>query len=283
MNSILRISQTALLLCGSALTLTSARADEHLFGRTLGAETLPSGTAELNHFLTLRSGKDSGSYLGWDLDMEYEYGITDRLTLGIDAIHHHFSVRDNAELGDIEGYKFGGIEATAKYRVLTPFKDPVGLAFRLETGYLWTDDVGGFSQEEILISPEILLQKNFLDDTLILALNLGAEWAWGKQPAEEYNKEVSFDGRMGVSYRVAPNWFIGAEGRIRSEYPLFDLSFHEHTVVFVGPALHYGSEKWWATLSWGYQVWGRGVDEPRGNSYAEEAQNEFRLKIGFNF
>ncbi len=271
------------ILCLLLTVAAPARADEHLFGRTKGAETLPAGRAELYEFMTLRWGKDSGRYLGWDLDTEIEYGVTDKLTLGIDALQHYFDVKDNEELGNIQQYRFGGIEASAKYRVLTPFKDPVGLAFRLETGYLWFDDVGGFPQEEILISPEVLLQKNFLDDTLILAANLGVEWAWGKQPAEEYNKEVSFDGALGLSYRVAPNWFVGAEGRIRSEYPLFDLSFHEHTVVFVGPAIHYGGKNWWATLSWGYQAWGRGVDEPRGNSYAEEAQNEMRLKVGFNF
>lgn len=273
-----------LLLFLLAVSLsTAARADEHLFGRARGAETLPAGKAELYQFITLGEGKDSGSYLGWHFDTEYEYGVTDKLTLGIDAIQHYFDVDGNAELGDIQQYRFGGIEASAKYNVLSPFKDGIGLAFRLEGGYLWYDDVGGFPQEEILISPELILQKNFLDDTLITVLNLGVEWAWGKQPAEEYNKEVSFDAALGVSYRFAPNWFIGAEGRIRSEYPLFDLGFHEHTAVFVGPALHYGAEKWWATLSWGYQFWGAGVDEPKGNTYAEEPQNEFRLKLGFNF
>ncbi len=262
---------------------TRGAADEHLFGRTLGAETLPEGKSELYQFVTMRWGKDSGKYQGWDTDTEFEYGVSDLLTVGVDVIQHYFHVRNNEELGDLTGYQFGGLEFSAKYRILSPFKDPIGLAFRFETGYLSHDDVGGFPQQEILASPEILIQKNFLDDTLVLAVNLGVEWAWGKQPAEEYNKEVSFDGALGLSYRFAPNWFIGAEGRIRSEYPLFDLGFHEHTVVFLGPALHYGSEKWWGTLSWGYQVWGRGVDEPHGKSFAEEAQNEVRLKLGLNF
>jgi hypothetical protein len=261
----------------------AAQADEHLFGRTRGVETLPEGKSDLYQFFTARWGKDSGRYLGWDFNTEVEYGVSDRLTLGLDVIQHYFNVKGNEELGSFDYYKFGGIEASAKYNVLSPFKDGIGLAFRLETGYLFFDDVGGFAQEEILIAPSMLIQKNFLDDTLIVALNLGAEWAWGKQPAEEYNKEVSFDGALGVTYRFAPNWFLGAEARIRSEYPLFDLSFHEHTAVFVGPALHYGGKQWWATLSYGYQVWGKGVDEPAGQTYAEEAQNELRLKIGFNF
>jgi hypothetical protein len=272
-----------LSLAVSVFIPSQAPADEQLFGRTRGAETLPGGKAELYEILTLRTGKDSGSYYGWDSNTEFEYGVTDELSLSIDFIQHYFDVEGNAELGSFQEYQFGGVEIAAKYRVLSPFKDPIGLAFRMETGYLSHDDVGGFDQEEILVAPMVIIQKNFLDDTLILALNLGAEWAWGKQPAEEYNKEISFDGALGLSYRFAPNWYAGAEARIRSEYPLFDLGFREHTAVFVGPALHYGGEKFWVTASWGYQAWGRGVDEPHGSTFAEEAQHEFRLKIGFNF
>jgi hypothetical protein len=270
-------------LAASLIPFAPARADEQLFGRTRTAETLPDGKAELYQTLTLREGKDTGSYYGWDSNTEFEYGVTDELSLSVDLIQHYFDVDGNEELGSFSEYQFGGVEIAAKYRVLSPFKDPIGLAFRLETGYLSHDDVGGFDQEEILVAPMVIIQKNFLDDTLITALNLGAEWAWGKQPAEEYNKEVSFDGALAIGYRFAPNWYAGVEGRIRSEYPLFDLGFHEHTVVFVGPALHYGTEKWWATASYGHQVWGKGVDEPSGHTFAEEARNEFRLKIGFNF
>ncbi len=279
-SSVLYPLATLALACFSTPQVS---ADEQLFGRTRGAETLPAGKAEIYEVLTLRSGKDSGSYYGWDSDTELEYGVTDELSLSLDIIQHYFDVEGNEELGTFDYYKFGGVEVAGKYRVLTPFKDPIGLAFRLELGYLSHDDVGGFDQEEILVQPMVIVQKNFLDDTLILAFNAAAEWAWGKQPAEEYNKEVSFDGALGISYRFAPNWYAGAEARIRSEYPLFDLGFHEHTAVFVGPSIHYGGEKFWVTASWGYQAWGRGVDEPHGSTFAEEAQHEFRLKVGINF
>ena len=116
-----------------------------------------------------------------------------------------------------------------------------------------------------------------------MAANVGFELAWGKKPAEEYDREVSLLGGLGVSYRFVRNWFVGVDSRIRSEYPDFDFGNHEHTVVFVGPALHYGAEKWWATLSWGRQVWGKGVDEPGNRTFAEEARNEVILKFGLNF
>ncbi len=110
------------------------------------------------------------------------------------------------------------------------------------------------------------------------------KFAWGKKPAEEYDYEFTMMGGAGVAYRFAPKWFIGLEGHWRSEYPEFDLGFHEHTVIFIGPSVHYAAQRWWATASYGYQIYGNGIDEPdNGKTFAEEARNEFRLKIGFNF
>ena len=270
---------TALLV----LPVPCLNADENLFGNVLGAETLPQGHFDFYQTVTLRAGKDSGYYRGWDFDTEVEYGFTDRFQLGFGVVQHAFDIKGNDELDDRDGYEFGGLEITPKYRILSPFKDAIGLAFRMEAGYLFYDDVAGLPQEEYFVNPGIILQKNFLDDTLITVANVGVQWAWGKKPAEEYEREVALEGGLGVSYRVARNLFMGVEGRIRSEYPNFDLGFHEHTVVFAGPAIHYGAQKWWATLSYGYQVWGSEVDQVVDNkAYAEEATHEFRLKVGLN-
>jgi hypothetical protein len=275
---------TFLPLIAAILSPFALHADEQLFGNTRGAETLPKGKAEVYQFITLRTGKDAGTYRGWDFDTEVEYGITDKFQASLAVNQHAFHIRGNSELADDDSYHFGGVEASIKYNLLSPFNKPVGVSLRLEGGYLITDDVGGLRQKEIYVEPSIIFQKNFFDDTLITALNLGVQLAWGKKPAEEYSYEIALEGAAGVSYRFAPNWFIGVEARVRSEYPNFDFGFHEHTVVFVGPALHYGGKKWWSTLSYGYQVWGTGVDEPvSGKTYLEEARNEFRLKVGFNF
>ena len=109
-------------------------------------------------------------------------------------------------------------------------------------------------------------------------------WA-GKKPAEEYGKELGLETRMGISYRFAPGWFVGLEGRLRAEFPQFDLGQFEHQALFIGPNLHYGSEKWWATLGWAYQVYGDESDgqQESKRAFAEQVQNEIRLKIGFNF
>lgn len=263
---------------------TSARADEQLFAFTRGAETLPRGHYELMQFTTFRTGKDSGTYYGFDFDTEVEYGITDRLEGAFSILNRYFHYNGVDELEDTDRFRFGGVEAATKLNVLSPFLYPIGLSLRLEGGYLLRDEVGGLSEHERYLFPEILLQTNYLEDTLLWDVNLGTEWAWGKQPAEQYPREMSLEGRTGLAWRFAPNWFVGGEVKVRSEYPLFDLNQFEHAVIYVGPSLHYSSERWWVTLSYLYQAWGEGVEElGNGQTFAEETSQVARLKIGFNF
>ena len=55
-------------------------ADENLLGYVSGAETLPKGASEVYLFATHRWDKDQGRYSANDVTLEYEYGLTHRLT-----------------------------------------------------------------------------------------------------------------------------------------------------------------------------------------------------------
>jgi hypothetical protein len=284
----LRLLPLGFLVLSAGCLTTTARADEHLFGWVLSAETLPANQTEAYQFVTFRTGKAEGTYLGWDFETELEHGFTDQLQIGLSLENHYFYNKDvNGErdaLDNTNGFRFGGFVLAGKYRVLSPFKDPAGFAVRLEGGYLAHDEVDGLRQTEGYIAPQFILQKNFLDDTLMFDLNGGLEFAWGKRPAEQYPRELAFTGGAGVSYRFAPNWYLGVETHVRSEYPMFHLDHFEHVVMFAGPSLHYGTQRWWITFSYGYEVYGSGINEPAdGKTFAEEVRNEFRLKVGFNF
>ena len=263
---------------------SEARADEQLWAFARGAETLPKGHAEFYQFATLRTGKRDGDYYAYDFDSELEYGITNEVQASVSIVQHYFDVHDVEDLRDQNRYRFGGVEASVKGRLLSPFIDPVGLALRVEGGYLAKDDVGGFRQQEWFFAPEVDVQKNFLDDTLFLVANGAAEFAWGKQPAEEYPKELSLIGATGVSWRFAPNWFAGVEARIRSEWPQMDFDHFEHYALYTGPSLHYGAKRWWVTASWLYQAYGRGIEEGNQHqTFAEETEQMARIKVGINF
>lgn len=284
-NRILTTALASLILLGAT---HSSQADEQLFGFVRGAETLPQGKSELYQFVTMRSGKSEGTYYGFDFETEFEHGFTDKFQASISVENRYIYNKgvdgDRDALDDTDRYRFGGIAASGKYRLMSPFKDPIGLALRLESGYLFHDEVDGLLEHEFYVAPEVDLQKNFRDDTIITELWLGTELAWGKRPAEQYTRELAWQGGPGISYRFAPNWFIGAEGTARAEYPMFDMGNFEHVVVYAGPDIHYSAKRWWVTLAGVYQVYGNGVGEPHdGRTYAEETDFQIRLKVGFNF
>jgi hypothetical protein len=270
------------------LSIVSLRADEQLFGFVRGAETLPAQRSEIYQFVTLHEGKSEGTYVSTDFETEYEYGFTDRFQASLSVEQHYFYNQgvdgERDALDDKNNYRFGGVEVSAKYRIVSPFKDPLGLAVRLEAGYLINDEVDGLRQHDRYLKPEIDLQKDFLDDRLICDVDFGAEWAWGKQPAEQYPRELALEGAAGIAYRFARNWFAGIEIHTRWEYPLFDFDNFEHRDFYAGPSIHYSQQNWWVTLTWNYQVYGKGIDEPAdGQTFAEETRQLFRLKVGFNF
>lgn len=267
-----------------------SRADENLFGWSKGSETLPSGHLDLYQFTTLRTGKAAGdgSYNAYDLETEIEYGYTDKLQLALSVAQNYFSGSALESDGDgltQTGYRFGGVAVAGKYRFTSPFIDGYGLALNQSLGYNRHDETAGIVESHLFLAPTLIFQKNFLDNTLITTASIGIDFGWGKKPAEEYSKEMGLESRMGISYRFAPGWFAGVEGRIRSEYPQFDINNNEHVVVFVGPNIHYASEKFWATLAWAYQVYGHesAGQQEADRAFAEQVQNEVRLKVGFNF
>src|SRR5262245_5324589 len=126
----------ALLAAGS-----QARADEQFFGFTRGAETLPQGRSEIYQFVTMRAGKAEGRYYGFDFETEFEHGFSDKFQASISIEHHYFNNKgvdgDRDALDDVNAWRWGGLASSAKYNLLSPFKDPLGLAVRLEGGYLW--------------------------------------------------------------------------------------------------------------------------------------------------
>jgi Family of unknown function (DUF6662) len=277
----------SLALLVGATSVVTAHADEQFLGFTRGAETLPKDRTLLYQFMTLRTGKAEGSYYGADFDTEIQHGFTDKFQASVSVDQHYlnnYGVNGSRDaLADNNDYRFGGITAAAKYRVWSTFEDPLGLAFRLESGYLFNDAVSGQSEHEFFVAPEVDLQKDFRDDTVIFALNLGPQFAWGQEPAAQ-KRELALQSAAGMVYRFASNWYVGAETTVRAEYPDFDLNNFEHVVVYAGPSVHYSAKRWWVTLTWVYQVWGNGVGEPAdGRTYKEETDMQIRLKVGFNF
>jgi hypothetical protein len=89
---------------------------------------------------------------------------------------------------------------------------------------------------------------------------------------------------IGVARDLGKNWSLGLEVRDHNELP--DYKFWENTALFVGPALSYRQEKWWAALTVMPQVFGANFNgDPDGHSNLELEGHErvnIRLMIGIS-
>jgi hypothetical protein len=301
----------------AALAANPAPADENLFGYLQGAEPTPKGHNEVYMWLTKRSDKGAGSYSAYDLKLEYEHGITDRLAGGLAVKGLSVDTRDIR----IDGYipldeKYGmrpsGIEASLKYSFLRPALDDIGLAAYLSGSYNWLDPHSGQDKTQYKVELKFMAQKYAFDGQLVLVGNIGLESTYAdRKPINNLpindatgeplewpttpEMEIGVIAGVGASYRFAPNWYIGVE-------TLYDTEFEtevgqERWSLQAGPTLHYGAKKWWATFTWFPQIRGGGEKfgpaSFNGQAYAgqdnqnlhliEKTKTEFRLKVGVNF
>lgn len=306
------------MAASATLLLTlPAHADENLWIYTRGADTLPQGALEFKFSDIYRTGKTSGDYGFHDLRLEAEYGVTSRLTLSAEVMifDHDYSVDDpdlqpmfdtqGGEGGRFSDTQYGGFELGAKYNVLSTYKDPVGLsfAFTFEHRDRYRLDGAEIDQDSFVV--QTFVQKNFLDNTLMLAFSPKIEFERRKSQGV-LEEEIAFDIAAGISYRFQPNWYAGLEFRHQSDYlnpqeegefnpelqrSSFDLtdwrlgSQHQRG-NYIGPTVHYGAKQWWATAGILWQV--RGGGSPfsysfNNRNWDEHEKRHIGLTLGHEF
>ena len=287
------------------MATSSAFADEHLWAYARGAETLPQGRWQLYLSELAKIGKHDGSYLQTETYPEIEYGITSRWQVDVAPIFYYLNYRGvsgdtfadaNGNPRNVNKFSFGGVDVETKYMVFSPYKDKLGLALGLEYEYRQTYRINGDGVSQHSVTPKIYLQKNFLDDTLVFAGSLGMEFEHRTFNADgSIENEISYDGALGVSYRVAPRWYVGLEGRVQADFldagftslNSLRLGYNNQFGVYVGPSLHYSAERWWFTFSVLPQVFGgpdkHQPDSTGGFHFEEHEKVHVRLEVGFTF
>jgi len=302
----------AIIAIISLLFTAFAQADENIWIYSKGADTMPKGAKEFKLGIVSRRGKDSGSYTFNDIRPEFEYGITDKLTLNIEALifDHNYSV-DSEDLEPMFGTQgglgetfnktqLGGFEIGLKYNILSTYKDVFGysIGFTYENRNKYRLDGSDINQDSFVITN--YFQKNFLDNTLQLVANVKVEFERRSTP-DVLEEEISVDASLAMAYRFAENWSAGLEYRHQSDYlnpqeegvfnpdlqrSSFDLgdfrvgSQHQRGNYF-GPSIHYAAKKWWATTGILWQVAGGG--SPFSVSYDDRNWDEHeRVHVGFS-
>lgn len=294
------IQYSLAVMAGALLVPAVAHADENLLGYNVGAETLPKGSGEVYVVNTLRSDKGQGEYSAIDTEIEGEYGVTDRISLS--AAAQFLTIDTNGLI--IDGYlpqaidkgpRFAGLEVKGKFNVLSPALDDFGLAVITSAEWRRLDPHSGQAKTEFEGKALLSAQKYFQQGRIVWIGNLGmkagvadrapianlpAGFDWPTTP----EAEIELSAGTGVSARVAPGWYVGAETQYATEFET-EVG-QERWSLFAGPSLHYGGKKIWATLTWFPQLTGGGERYEGQTDHLhliEKTKNEFRLKLGFNF
>ena len=274
----------------AAVVATPVQAEDDVFGYNYSAETLPKGETEAELWATDRRGKDQGHYDAQDYKLELEHGFTNRFTVSAYANFGSHHIRGlEPEFDDVHrNFAFQGVSAEFKYNVLNPDKDGIGFTLYAEPGWSRIRQLEGDKVTEYELELKAIVQKNFLGDRLIWAANLTLEPEWehdrevGETSEREWEKELKLELTSGLSYRVAPGWYAGVEGRYASVYPNWTRSLHRDAyAVSAGPAIHYETKKWSATLTYLPQLFGS--PSPGGSrALGEYEKRELRLKLSYD-
>lgn len=295
----MRVSHLTLLaaLFGAAL-MNPTQADEGLFTYAYASETLPKGEKEVALFIKNRSDKGIGNYRATDYTAEFEYGVSDRFTASAYLMAQTHKFNDAFPAGNgiyresADQTKFSGVKAAAKYNFLSPYKDGIGFAIVIEPIYLARYRIDGSRTEAYELETRFIVQKNFYDDTWVNVYNFNIEGEYRKfknGDPDAVENEFRFQHVVGSSYRVIPKWYVGFEGRHTMDIVN---GKKNHFAVAMGPNLHFGEKKWYATVTYLRQLRGRplyqpGIEVPdavAGDRFnlEENEKNEVQLKIGYN-
>jgi hypothetical protein len=300
-----RRSTTAAVITAAAIGgAWAAHADEPLFAYAYTSDVLPKGKFEVEQWVTLREGQSQGSFRKYEFRSELEYGLTNNLQLSGYLNYAHVDANRNGVTGLTSGpgvpddhdgtrpysaWKWEGVSGEVIWRALSPYKDPIGLAFYVEPL---------IAPDEKELEFRAILHKTFLDDKLHLAANVVVEFE--REVGREHDpltgvveKEIEhatfLEFNFGASYRFRPNWSAGVEYRAHSEYAGYGLGGErEFTTHFVGPNLHYASQDWFFTLTALFQLRSANVnaeheaDVVNGRFYGGDHTrlDGVRLKIG---
>jgi hypothetical protein len=204
-------------------------------------ETLPKGSLELEQYADytpIRLIDQNGNALTYgasQFQTEFEYGITDRLELGL-----YVTIAPT----------------TDAVQNLPPLTEGTGIKERLrlrlaEEGQ-WPVDVGLYgelveNERELELEAKIILQRRIGD--LRIVANL-----WAEREYENFSIHQGdwvINPTLGLTYQVTPVFHPGVEGWMRAEWP--DSNPHPRPFnlgpqVYVGPTMMFDfGNFWWST------------------------------------
>lgn len=271
---------------------------ENLFGFTTGSDNNEAGERNVSATLQGNFGKRFGSYAAIAEELEFEIGATDDLSVSVGLLGAYHRIRNVPDFDDIGGRNaFAGFFSEIRWRLIDREKGPFGLTLQFEPSLSRIDEGSGSAGRFIGSENKLIIDKELVPEKLFGAVNFLYEIERGRERGE---REIERESEVGVaaalSYRIAPDFFLGGEARYLRAYEGFDLGRFSGQALFLGPTAYWRVGKGYLSLAWSAQVAGReafaheaeGDDEPAIVRRSRLDLTNFerhgvQLKAGFEF
>jgi hypothetical protein len=227
------LAQAVVITVFSSFALPSgaAKADDQPFTMAYTTDIDTQGEKEVEQQITWSSGHAREAFQEIESQSEFEYGITDNLQ-GSFYLNYDWS-REHAPLAPVVTSSLPGVSSEFIYRFMNVYFDPVGFAVYVEPA------IGNGTRS---FEVKALLQKNFLNDDLRLALNINMEDRWEKSALGHYDQSSALEFFSGVAYNLTPEWTVGAEFDNERGFDgeiLGGVSTYVQNAYFAGPTISY--------------------------------------------
>lgn len=227
----------ALLGAASALP-RQARADRRIFAHTYPYMTLPRDSFEMEHYIDLGLNnwdnpatpelERDWTHPTWQHQVEFEYGITDRLDFGF------YNVFKQDPYGTL---KFDGVKARSRYRFANPGVHPIDIGLYAEAAY-FGDEVE--FEQKLILSKFLGRVEIAFNGTVEEGYEIdGQEWEFSLRPS------------LGIGYHVTNGLAVGVEylGRLQIEEEEV-----EYSASHLGPTLSVAGGPFYWTLGAHWQL-----------------------------
>jgi hypothetical protein len=235
-----RVAAFVATVLAANVAVHPARATPRPLPFTYTTETLGKGELEVEQYADVATVKaiDANGNPTWygatQFQTEFEYGITDRLELGLYVVY---------------------VPTPAGYTFTAPMTEVTGVKQRLRYVFAdpgaWPVDVGVYGElvegeTELELEAKILLQRRI--GKLRVDANLWGEYELYYATPQ---KDVVLNPTLGATYEITPTLHVGAEAWMRVELPNPappTRPFALGPAGYVGPTLLLDFGKlWWAT------------------------------------
>lgn len=219
------------LMAAGFMTLAqTARADDQPFISLYTTDIVSAQEHEIEQRILFTAQKPGEAYAGIESNTAFEYGVSDDFQISGAANYTWERMRPHAPLSPAGTETEFGVSGEAIYRFLNVYFDPVGFAVYLEPS---------FSKNERGLEGKLLLQKNFFNDDLRIALNANFENRWERN-AGAWHRGSAIEMRLGAAYNLTPEWSLCAEFSNENEYDGLVGSGHPvESLYYLGPTISY--------------------------------------------